>query len=164
TFTLGGVDGSKFTGEITFTPIIRPKKTREGFWTINLEDVTVNGHSLKFSRDAIIDTGAAFITIPQDDAAAIHKKIPGFKFNNKTGHYVIPCNTKAVVSLKFGGVNYNISHRDLIFLPITGTQCISGIKLSQDPRNFWIVGQTFLRGVYSVFDVGNKKVGFAHSK
>ncbi|CAG8839265.1 24806_t:CDS:2, partial [Gigaspora margarita] len=146
--------------EITFTPIIRPKRIREGFWTINLEDVTVNGHSLKLSRDAIIDIGAAFITIPQDDAAAIHKKIPGFKFNNQTGHYVIPCNTKAVVSLKFGGVNYSISHRDLISLPITDTQCI---KLGQDPRNFWIVGQTFLRGVYSAFDV-NKKVGFAHSK
>ncbi|CAG8634438.1 41675_t:CDS:2 [Gigaspora margarita] len=164
TFTLGGVDESKFTGKINYTPVIRPKSKSipNGFWVINLGDAKVNGKSLKISRDAIIDTGTTLMLVPENDAAAIHKKIPKSKFDKVNGVYIIPCNTTAVISLKFGGVNYDISHRDLLGSPFTDTLCISGIV--PDQSDFWIVGQTFLKNVYSAFDVGNKKVGFALSK
>lgn len=47
---------------------------------------------------------------------------------------------------------------------IAPKRCLSGL-VSHDgngvePR-LWIVGDVFLRGVYSAFDVGNKRVGFA---
>ncbi|CAG8634422.1 41674_t:CDS:2 [Gigaspora margarita] len=160
TFTLGGVDKSKFEGKITFTPVISSAENN-GFWVINLEDVNVNDYSLKFSREAIIDTGTTLLIIPDGDAAAIHKKIPGSSFNEKQNLYIIPCNTTAVVSLKFGGVNYEIPSRYLTFDKLSKSQCISGIQTGLD---FWLVGQTFIKNVYSAFDVGRKKVGFAHSK
>ncbi|CAG8828421.1 16912_t:CDS:2, partial [Gigaspora margarita] len=141
TFTLGGVDESKFTGKINYTPVIHPK-----------------------SKDAIIDTGTTSMLVPENDAVAIHKNIPKSKFEKVigVGVYTIPCNTTAVVSLKFRGVDYNISNSDLLASPFTDTLCISGIVPGQS--DFWIVGQTFIKGVYSAFDVGNKKVGFALSK
>ncbi|RIB26339.1 aspartic peptidase domain-containing protein [Gigaspora rosea] len=161
---LWGVDESKFTGKINYTPVIRPKSKSipDGFWVVNLRDAKVGGKSLKISRDAIIDTGTTLILAPVEYADAIHKKIPGSKFDESNGIYTIPCNTTAVVSLNFNGVDYDISHRDLVTSPLSDTLCTSGIAPAQ--FDFWIVGQTFLKCVYSAFDVGNKKVGFALSK
>lgn len=129
TFTLGGVDERKFTRKINYMPVIHPKSKSipNGFWVINLGDAKVSGESLKFSRDAIIDTGTTFIIVPENDAVAIHKKITKSKFEKAIGFYTIPCNTTAVVSLKFGGVDYDISHRDLLGSPFNDTLCISGI-------------------------------------
>ncbi|RIB13035.1 aspartic peptidase domain-containing protein, partial [Gigaspora rosea] len=166
TFTLGGVDKSKFKGKITYNSVIpSPGYNGIAFWQINLDDASVDGKSLSFSgKSATIDTGTTNLLIPPDDAKAIHDKIPNSEFDSQNVVYIIPCDTTAVVSLKFGGVDYKIPARDLIWLPISGTQCISTIiplELDNDPDS-WLVGQAFIKNVYSVFDVKNKKVGFAH--
>ncbi|CAG8470072.1 16184_t:CDS:1 [Racocetra fulgida] len=163
-FILGGIDKSKCNGEITFNPLI----TTNGFWAIKQDNALVNGNPVFSSPNiiAIIDTGTSIILAPSNDTAAIHKKIPGAVFDSQNNLYIIPCNTTAILSLRFGGVDYAIPSKDLFFLPITGTDCISAIM----PMDFsptvdvWVVGQTFLKNVYSVFDVENKQVGFARSK
>ncbi|CAG8587062.1 41323_t:CDS:1 [Gigaspora margarita] len=163
TLTLGGVDKSKFDGKITYNPVI----SNIGFWLILLDGAIVNKNPTLFAvRPAIIDTGTTLLIIPSKDAAELHKQIPGSEFDSQDGVYIIPCDTTAVVSLIFGGVEYKIPPRDLIFLPISGTQCVSAI-LPVDlfpPLPIWLVGQAFLKNVYSVFDVGNKQVGFAQNK
>ncbi|RIB14472.1 aspartic peptidase domain-containing protein, partial [Gigaspora rosea] len=135
------------------------------YWLINLDDASVDSKSLSFSgKSALIDTGTTNMIIPPDDAKAIHDKIPESEFDSQSNLYIIPCDTTAVVSLKFGGVDYEIPARDLIYLPISGTQCLSSIMPGEIfGPNLWLVGQTFIKNVYSVFDVKNQKVGFAHS-
>ncbi|CAG8802617.1 9737_t:CDS:1, partial [Gigaspora rosea] len=161
TFTLGGVDESKFKGNITFTPVIDSDENK-GFWVVSLKGANVNNNPLEFSREAIIDTGTTALVIPDDDAEAIFKQIPGSTYDPINIAYIIPCNTSDVVSLKFGGVNYEIPSKDLILDKISETDCISSIFPGGDPSwDFWLVGQTFLKNVYSAFDAGNKQVGFA---
>ncbi|CAG8472093.1 999_t:CDS:2 [Scutellospora calospora] len=165
TFTLGGVDESKFNGKITFNPIV----DAVGFWTINLGGAIVNSNPISFSkRIALIDTGTTVVIIPSNDAEAIHNQIQGAEFDSQNGFYTIPCNTKAIVSLRFGGVDYKIPTKDLTFFPLSGTVCISSIYPGAEDifnsPDIWLVGQTFLKNVYSVFDKGNNKVGFAQSK
>ncbi|RIB08622.1 aspartic peptidase domain-containing protein [Gigaspora rosea] len=167
TFTLGGVDKSKLKGKITFNSVIpTPILNAIAFWLINLDDASVDGKPLSFSgKSAIIDTGTSIMIIPPNDAKAIHDKIPDSEFDSQSELYIIPCDTTAIVSLKFGGVDYKIPARDLILSPISGTQCLSSIIPGEFfGPNLWIVGQTFIKNVYSVFDVKNQKVGFAHSK
>ncbi|RIB20402.1 aspartic peptidase domain-containing protein, partial [Gigaspora rosea] len=160
TFTLGGVDESKFKGNITFTPVIDSDEY-EGFWVVSLKGANVNNNPLEFSREAIIDTGTTILIIPNDDAEAIFKQIPGSTYD-QIGAYIIPCNTSDVVSLKFGGVNYEIPSKDLILDKISETDCTSSILPGGDPSwDFWLVGQTFLKNVYSAFDAEKKQVGFA---
>ncbi|CAG8752385.1 7660_t:CDS:1, partial [Dentiscutata erythropus] len=126
-FTLGGVDESKFNGKIIFCPVIPNLYTPGyGLWIIKLDDAKVNSRPMSFSgRTAIIDTGTSAMIIPQNDAAAIHNQIPGSSYQD--GVYIIPCDTTAIISLKFGGVYYKIPSRDLTNSPISGTQCISPI-------------------------------------
>ncbi|CAG8789694.1 13917_t:CDS:1 [Cetraspora pellucida] len=167
TFTLGGVDKTKFKGEITFNPLNSIKLPLDGFWVINLDDAIVDSKPLSFlGKAAIIDTGTSILILPDNDTAAIHNQIPGAVFDSQDDLYIIPCDTTAVVAFRFGGVDFSIQSKDLILAPISGTDCISSIIPSGDslPSDVWLLGQTFLRNVYSVFDVKNKKVGFAHNK
>ncbi|CAG8784102.1 42020_t:CDS:1 [Gigaspora margarita] len=122
--------------------------------------------TLSVVRPAIIDTGTTLLIIPTEDAEELHKQIPGSEFDSQDNVYLIPCNTTAVVSLVFGGVGYKIPPRDLTFAPISDTQCVSAIIPGDifPPLPIWLCGQTFLKNVYSVFDVGNKQVGFAQNK
>ncbi|CAG8502308.1 3786_t:CDS:1 [Gigaspora rosea] len=163
TLTLGGVDESKFVGKITYNPVI----SEIGFWIIALDAALVNNiPTLSVARPAIIDTGTTLLIIPSEDAAELHKQIPESEFDSQDNLYIIPCDTTAVVSLMFGGVEYKIPSRDLTFAPISDTQCISAI-IPGDllfPIPIWLCGQTFLKNVYSVFHVGNKQVGFAQNK
>jgi len=161
--TLGGVDTSKFTGKIVFNKVI----SNDGFWHIGLQGAAVNGKKLSLlGKDAVIDTGTTLLIIPAADAVAIHKNIPGAKLVNN--NFVVPCNTKAVVSLKFNGVDYKINPTDIAFEPIgQNNLCISGIAAG-DPlgpgSNTWLVGDTFLKNVYSVYNIKKREVGFAPTK
>ncbi|CAG8794414.1 37053_t:CDS:2, partial [Gigaspora margarita] len=120
TLTLGGVDESKFDGKITYNPVI----SEIGLWIIVLDEALVNNNStLSAVRPAIIDTGNSLLIVPLNDAAEIHKQIPGSEFDSQGNVYIIPCDTTAVVSLVFGGVEYKIPPRDLIAFPMSDNQC-----------------------------------------
>jgi len=156
--TLGGVDNSLFKGSISFNKLVN----NQGFWEIAMDDASVDGKPLGFQqKTAIIDTGTTLLIAPPNDAAAIHAKIPGSKQSGD--NFVVPCDTKAVVSLTFGGQEFKISDKDLARIP-TGqnNECVSGIAggVIGGPDQ-WLVGDTFLKNVYSVFDVQKLAVGFA---
>ncbi|RIB08300.1 aspartic peptidase domain-containing protein [Gigaspora rosea] len=159
--TLGGVDNSKFDGSITFSKLVN----NQGFWEIGLDDASVNGKPLNFNgRSAIIDTGTTLVVIPEEDAKKIHNLIPGATQIN--GTFVVPCNTNVNVAFTFAGVSYNIDPRDLAIQP-TGINntCASGISAGNIGGNTtWLVGDVFLKNVYSVYNIQDLTVGFAPSK
>ncbi|CAG8527665.1 2572_t:CDS:1 [Ambispora gerdemannii] len=159
--TLGGVDSSKFTGQLKYNKLVG----KDGFWEIALDDASVDDKPLRFSKKtAVIDTGTTLLIAPPDDAAAIHKAIKGAVY--KQGEYYVPCNTKAVVSLTFGGVAYKISLKDLVRERTNqNDMCVSGITGGNiGGANQWLVGDTFLKNVYSVYDTEKLAVGFAPVK
>ncbi|CAG8527687.1 2573_t:CDS:1 [Ambispora gerdemannii] len=159
--TLGGVDSTKFTGQLKYNKLVG----KNGYWEIALGDASVNGKPLGFSKKtAIIDTGTTLLIVPPADAAAIHKAIKGSV--NQQGEYFVPCNTKAVVSLTFGGVTYKISPKDLARERTNQHNlCVSGIAGDNiGGPNQWLVGDTFLKNVYSAYDIKKLAVGFAPIK
>ncbi|CAG8517200.1 8766_t:CDS:1 [Ambispora leptoticha] len=159
--TLGGVDPTKFTGTINFNKLV----SQLGFWEIALDDASVDGKPLGFtSKTAIIDTGTTLVIIPPNDAAALHAQIPGAV--NQQGQFFVPCDTKSVIALTFGGVSYNISPKDLVRDPINQQNlCVSGFAGgSIGGANQWLVGDTFLKNVVSAYDTQQLAVGFAPAK
>ncbi|GBC03736.1 hypothetical protein RclHR1_00530011 [Rhizophagus clarus] len=168
TFTLGGVDQTKFTGNINFNKIFYPTPVTVGLWEISLDDAIVNDQPLSFiGRSAIIDTGTSNILIPEADAAELHSLIPGSQLvtdSNNTSAYIFPSNSTVIVSFKFGGVIYSIPSKDLCLMPLDPSTCVSTILPIQIlDATTWLLGTPFLKNVYSVFDLTNKRVGFATS-
>ncbi|KAK4167346.1 aspartic peptidase domain-containing protein [Cladorrhinum sp. PSN259] len=160
--TFGGVDKAKYTGEITYTNVPEAEKKR-GEWTIPMDGAGANGKSANIAgRIAAIDTGTSMIFAPPEDTEAIFKNIPGSVTNSSKGYreYVVPCDTKMPIELTFSGVTYEISSKDWLG-PEFENECrarIYGYTLSP---NTWLIGDVFLKNVYSVFDGDKMRIGFA---
>jgi hypothetical protein len=157
---LGGTDPSLYTGTIQRHDIF--------LWFLGLEWYTIlietfyvgdtrYGDCYPFCR-AIIDTGTSLIVGPTEYAQGVIDAI---------GNVDPDCsNVDSLPSFSiymFGGYSYPLTPAQYVIkLPDrNGTMtCQLGIAAA-DGLPFWILGDTFLRGYYTVFDQANYQVGFA---
>ncbi|KAL2809980.1 aspartic peptidase domain-containing protein [Aspergillus granulosus] len=159
TVTFGGVDTTKFTGDIAYTDVANSSI----HWTIPLDDASVNGEDLGFKdKFAIIDTGTSYSLLPPKDAAAVHALIPDSK-QISDENYILPCDSTAEVEFVFSGKRYSMSPRDYIGAHLEDSdKCISTIiAQAVFGDDVWILGDTFLKNVYAVFDFDHDRIGFA---
>ncbi|AEO71657.1 7c19c3c8-7c8f-41d9-9482-bed2de39df57 [Thermothielavioides terrestris] len=160
--TFGGVDAAKYTGDISYTDIQSPEK-EAGEWAIPFGGVGFNGKSATItSTIAYIDSGTSFVFAPPDDLAALFKLVPGASSFESGGYveYQIPCDTKLPISVTFSGVSYDISPEDWV-VKINDTSCISRIYGYEIKKGAWLLGDTFLKNVYTVLDGDKMRIGFA---
>ncbi|KAJ5179783.1 Aspartic-type endopeptidase ctsD [Penicillium capsulatum] len=151
--TFGNVDTTKFDGNISYTA------TNADTWTIPMDDVYVDGKACNLSdKSATIDTGTTYILVPPADAEKVFALIPG---SSKSGeNYMIPCNSEAILELSFSGKKYAITPEDYVGSR-SADGCVSTIVSHQHSNeNTWLVGDVFLKNVYSVFDFDNGQIGF----
>ncbi|KAH8921407.1 acid protease [Atractiella rhizophila] len=82
------------------------------------------------------------------------------------GFYIYPCASKPKVSVSAGGTTWAISNDNfnLGVLQTGSTYCVGGIVGQDVGLNAVILGDVFMKNVYSVFDVANSRVGFAQLK
>ncbi|PPR00497.1 hypothetical protein CVT24_005520 [Panaeolus cyanescens] len=172
-FTLGGTNSSLFSGDIEFYDLA----TQPSFWMLSLKGVTVQGKSVGISTGnaalAAIDTGTTLIGGPSADVAAIWANVPGSAPSRRQpGHYTFPCSTDVEVTLSFGGKAWAISSQDMnlgaesIRNTDTCMGAIFDLNLGSNVGSgpgvpSWVIGDTFLKNVYSVFRASPPSVGFA---
>ena len=92
---------------------------------------------------------------------AIFIRVPPFS------SLAVPCSAIPTVSFSFGGSEFAISPALFNLGKVTGTaNCIGALVGSDiaERASGWIIGDVFLQNVYTVFDVGNLRVGFAPLK
>jgi len=167
--TFGGIDKRHIDGEITYAPVIR-----KGYWEVELENVTMNGEKIGITtKRAAIDTGTSLFAIPTAEADIINKRIGAVKQNS--GQYMVDCSTLdslPTLELQFNGRTFPLTPQQYV-LEVGGglfggeSQCISGfmgIDIPAPAGPLWIVGDVFLRIYYTIYDLGNDRVGFAKAK
>lgn len=158
--TFGGLDSSKYTGDITYTKILSDSV----LWTLPLGNAIVNSNVLQLngSRSAVVDTGTTLLVMSPTDALYLHSFINGAQTDGS--NFAIPCNTNVTIELEFNGAKWPISPQDYVGSSMSNDPnlCLSNIQGLQFPdQNQWILGDVFLKNVYSIFDVANQQVGFA---
>lgn len=98
--------------------------------------------------------------LPPTDAKKIHSLFPGAQADGEI--FNLPCKSQTPFQLIFSGVSYNMSPTDYIGSPINGddSMCTSNI-IGRRPfeEDQWLVGDVFLKNVYSVFDYDKKRIG-----
>lgn len=134
-----------------------------------MDSVIVNNRAVLSRISAIIDTGTTLIIGDASNVKRLYAQIPGAKDASRTvgsGYYTVPCNAIPTVKLTFGGKSFSIPPNVFsLGRARAGSQdCIAGIVSSGTNQDFWIVGDVFLRNVYTAFDLGSNRVGFATLK
>ncbi|KAH9931946.1 aspartic peptidase domain-containing protein [Fomitopsis serialis] len=165
TFTLGAVNESLFTGDIEYQDV-----PQVGYWLQEISGLTVQGTSISLQSGSAsygaIDTGTTLVAGPSDVIEEIYAAIPGSTADS-SGYYTYPCSTKVHVTLQFGNSSrtWAISPDDFAYTTVdsTGNNCIGAfvVNTSGGTAPPWIIGDTFLKNVYSAFRHDPPSVGFA---
>ncbi|KAF9434138.1 1,3-beta-glucanosyltransferase [Entomortierella beljakovae] len=157
-YLFGGIDTSKFTGELTYVPV-----SQEGYWQVAIDDAGFNSQSLGQSSQGIVDTGTTLIIVSDDAAQAIHDNIQGAT-NDPNNGWLVPCTLSTStdnISFTMGGTAFNVPLADLAYEDIGdgSGNCVSGVQGGQN--DLWILGDVFIKNNYCVFDQGNSQIGIA---
>ncbi|CAG8484372.1 25815_t:CDS:2, partial [Gigaspora rosea] len=150
--TIGGSNPDKYhVDTLTFTNVV---EDNDGEWKIPIDNCVIDGEKLNLKdRTALIDTGVTLIIMPPNDAKEFYSKITNAIDNGK-GSYVLPCGARHEVGLVFNGKTWNIDPRDFIFRE--EGNCIGAVTYGYTGADTkWLIGCTFLKNVYTIFDQGN---------
>jgi len=157
---IGGIDESKFTGDIQYTDL-----TSETYWETKLDSMTISGSSVTTTIKAILDTGTSLLAGPSADVKKIAETIGAKPFFLNKAEYTIDCKkipTLPDIVFTLGGNKFTLTGKDYVIN--SGPICLfamSGIDIPAPNGPLWILGDVFIRKYYTVFDWGNKKLGFA---
>ncbi|MCJ1404743.1 hypothetical protein MMC11_007969 [Xylographa trunciseda] len=157
----GTIDTSKFQGQLTYADT-----ANDQLWEIPVDDVLVAGVACKITGNtAIIDTGTSQLFMPPTQAKQLFAQIPGSVIaDSETFH--IPCDTTISIEMVIAKVPFSISPEDYLGSPVAGgnlcESTIFGVQV-EGPTQF-LLGDVFLKNVYSVFDSDKSRIGFGSSK
>ncbi|KIM73461.1 hypothetical protein PILCRDRAFT_829133 [Piloderma croceum F 1598] len=169
--TFGGIDLTRFVGEITFVPITQTSPA-SNFWGID-QSITYGSTPILSSTAGIVDTGTT-LTLIASDAFATYQKATGGVPDSATGLLKITSAQYSALRdlhFKVGPRTFSLTPNaqiwpralntfiggtaDSIYLIVADIGTPSGQGLD------FINGYTFLERFYSVYDTANKRVGLA---
>ncbi|CAG8540484.1 24413_t:CDS:2, partial [Racocetra persica] len=159
--TIGDIDATKFIGKLSYNKV-SDFDGKYLFWIIHLDDASINGNKLNYTkRKALFDSGSPLVFMPLDDVKEFHSLING-SHSDESGKFYVPCNMTDQVAFIFGGISYNIEPSDLIGEK-DSFGCMSAVQNADFAGvNTWLIGDPFLRNVYSVYNIKNFTIGLAH--
>ncbi|KAF7336898.1 Aspartic peptidase A1 [Mycena venus] len=180
-FTMGFVNTTLYTGDIDFIDM----PATNSYWLLPItglhtviyyeyglslfKAITVQGNSVTVpsgpSSYAAIDTGTTLVAGPPDQIASIYAQIPDSQpgTGNLEGFYLYPCATSVTVTFSFGGKTWAVSPADFQSREVSPGTCLGAFftLTTSEGTPAWILGDTFLKNVYSVFRFNPPSVGFA---
>jgi cathepsin D len=168
-FNMGFLNKSIYTGSVEYTNI--PNGVGS-YWIAPLTKLTVGGSGIALpggsASYAAIDTGTTLVGGPPAQIAALYAQIPGAAqgTGDLEGYWTYPCATSVTVGMAFGGATtWQISPADFALAAVDrrGETCLGAFFELETGGNApaWIVGDTFLKNVYSVYRFNPPSIGFA---
>lgn len=164
----GGIDTKKYKCDLaksSIIPAIQAPGDFPRFW-IYLTGIgqTVPGQSSKSyalpsgnanGLPVFLDSGSTLSWIPASLFTAIGQDYPGARLDSAGTHYVVPCNAPSgSIDFTFSGKTISVAYSDFIWN--TDGTCYLGI--TPEPSGEYILGDSFLRAAYVVYDVDNQNL------
>lgn len=120
---------------------------------------------------ALLDSGTSLTYFPEDVAQEILTTHLDAQYDSDLGFYVQSCNQNGNLTYSFSGATITVPFSEL-FIPITNNEneplvekgvpiCAIGILPFSD--DFALLGDTFLRNAYVVYDLQNNEIALAQS-
>ncbi|KAH7694265.1 CRE-ASP-1 protein, partial [Aphelenchoides avenae] len=160
--TYGAVDTQNCDARIDYVPL-----THEAWWQFQWDGFSVGKQNFPGKQQVISDTGTSWLYLLTPHYDALIKET-GAQLNFQYFQYTVDCDAKNLpdIVLTIGGKKYNIpSSEYVIDLNIGGNQCVIAAADAGDTSPFdqpaIILGDVFIRAYCNVFDIGQKRIGFA---
>jgi len=160
--TLGGLDPEHYSGNITWAPV-----TMSAYWEFSMDSLTFGSEDLCAGGcNAIADTGTSLMTGPTEMVKKISTATGATSIK---GISIVDCakvSTFPALTITISGRKFTLTP-DQYVLKVSEfgqTQCLLGIMGMDIPAPagpLWILGDVFHGPYYTVYDMGNKRVGFA---
>lgn len=173
----GGVDRSQYEGDLVTVPVEKSGDSFSEFF-ITLTGLSLGSTTLDddMALGVLLDTGSSLTYLPDSITDKIFDTVNAV-YEEEEGVAFVPCSLAdqtANMTFKFSdpaSISVPISELVLDFLDITGRQlsfnngvaaCLFGIAPAGSSTN--VLGDTFLRSAYTVFDLENNEISLAQSK
>ncbi|GMT12154.1 hypothetical protein PFISCL1PPCAC_3451, partial [Pristionchus fissidentatus] len=146
-YTYGAVDNVNCGPVIAYQPL-----TTATYYQFKMSSVALGTYSNHKGWQVISDTGTSLISAPVDIVERI-AAAAGARWSKAVGLYILPsCNDQIPpLKLTIGSTTYEIDYKNMV-IPVSLHFCPS-----------WILGDPFFRQYCQIYDVGNKRMGFANS-
>ncbi|KAH0045781.1 acid protease, partial [Aureobasidium melanogenum] len=165
----GGVNTEKYTGSLQTLPIL----TEQGVYAefiIALTGVGYNGQRSSIASNlntaALLDSGSSLMYLPNDITESIYR-MTGAKYSQEYGAAFIDCNMRyneTTIDFTFSSPTIRISMSELVLVMVQDRNpvCILGIAPADGTTP--VLGDTFLRSAYVVYDITNNEISLAQTK
>lgn len=165
TFLLGGIDHAKFSGDLAWNKVPDPSRGA----SILVDDFSVNGVNFSLYSSFAVDTGSVATLIPDDVFQHLTRTVQVGSWIPDLGVYTIDCNAEPSISFNLPNGTIH-AHPETMVVPISrlsgnqsDTGCYFGLVSSETYDGISILGDSFLRNAYAVFDLEDYKLGFAQA-
>jgi len=158
----GGINKDHYTGKLIEIPL-----RRKAYWEVDFDSISFGDSTAELEDTGVIlDTGTSLIALPSTLAELLNKEMGAKKGYN--GQYTVDCDKRDTLpdaTFQLAGFKFSITAYDYI-LEVQGS-CISsffGMDIPAPAGPLAILGDSFLRKWYSVYDLGKNSVSLAAAK
>jgi hypothetical protein len=161
---VGGINKNHFVGELKYT-----KLTAELYWESNMDSFALGDTMIAGKQRIIVDSGTSMLTAPVVYVEKIAKMLNATRVIPGRSEFTVSCAVLATLpkmhitiggnTWDFTGTDYTVNDEDV--------ECILGMMGMDIPAPMgplWIMGDVFIKNVYTVFDFANERLGMAYAK
>ncbi|KAI1345537.1 aspartic peptidase domain-containing protein [Xylaria sp. FL0043] len=190
TILFGGIDNKKFIGQLKSVDILRDARSKTySSFTVALNSLTVSSGPKSGNTDflgeetpVILDSGTTLTYLPPRVATQIYRRFNAVDDSLVTGLIFVDCGLltsekNTTLDFQFGGSDgplIKVPIDELVLDNVKGYIAL-GLELPHLPfddvcsfgiqglRGVYLLGDTFLRSAYVVYDLNHKKIALAQA-
>lgn len=165
--TYGAYDTTNCNMQADGTGVSWASLTSTTYWQYKMTGISAKSYSHNTAAQTISDTGTSFLATPEAVFNGIGKALGG-TYDSQYQLYFMGCKANpGTIDIQIAGKTYSITNKNYIVPAGDGTgRCLLAVQAfgggGFGPS--YIFGDTFIRQFCNVFDVGNKRIGFAAAK
>lgn len=169
TIVFGGVDTKKYSGSLASMSIQSPTRGDIQRYAVEMNSVSYKNSSgtNKLSSSAlsgvVLDTGSSLCELPTSVVSSMASAL-GAEQDAQSGLLIVDCSLKSSsagsLEFAFDGITVAVPMSDFVLQD--GSACVLGVMALQAGSGITaLLGDTFLRSAYVVFDQTNMKISMA---
>ncbi|ORX62111.1 extracellular aspartic proteinase [Hesseltinella vesiculosa] len=159
-FIFGSYDSQYDDSDFTRVPV----QSETGHWQITVDGIQVGDHVSSTPFKAVVDTGTSIMVFDPIPAKAIADQVGAKPDPLEQGTFTMPCDSNVPVTFLIGNSKIEMDSRALVGTPTWFGDCYANFATSPRPIGIALLGDSFLKHFYTIFDYGTPEIRFAELK